>query len=219
MFARIAQRYDLLNRLISLGFDQSLRRRMIAHLEGSTPQNLADLGCGTGDVSILLAQRFPHSRILACDMTPAMIRVGKQRTQAENIHWVVCDSTRLPFETDQMDACLSAYLLRNVQALPAALQEQARVTRPAGLFLALETTPPRSKLLYPFIWLYFHTVIPILGWLVAGNPRAYRYLPASSLQFMPAEALSTLVGANGWSAAQVWRRFFGIMAIHKAVKS
>jgi demethylmenaquinone methyltransferase / 2-methoxy-6-polyprenyl-1,4-benzoquinol methylase len=218
MFAGIAARYDLLNRLISLGFDQPLRRRMIRRLDGKTPAVLADIGCGTGDVSMLLAEQHPQSRILACDMTLEMIRVGKQRTQHPAIHWVVCDSTHMPLERNTVDACLSAYLLRNVQQLPNVLQEQARITQPAGMFLALETTPPRSKLLYPFIWLYFHTVIPLLGWLVAGNPKAYRYLPASSLQFMAAEQLSGLVNKNGWSHAQVQRQFFGVMAIHQAQK-
>lgn len=216
MFTRIAGRYDLLNRLISLGNDQPLRRKMIAHFMGTTPKRIADIGCGTGDVSILLAEAHPDCMILACDMTLEMIRVGKQRTRHPAIHWVVCDSTQMPFEPAKMDGVVSAYLLRNVLDLPAALQEQARITKDKGLFLALETTPPVSKLIYPFVWLYFHTVIPLLGWIVAGNPKAYQYLPGSSLQFLPAEELSQCVAENGWHATTVQRKMMGVMAIHQA---
>jgi demethylmenaquinone methyltransferase/2-methoxy-6-polyprenyl-1,4-benzoquinol methylase len=154
--------------------------------------------------------------VLACDMTLGMIRVGKTRTKAANIHWVVCDSTQMPFSSDLVDGVVSAYLLRNVLNLPAVLKEQARITIANGLFLVLEMTPPRSKLLYPFVWLYFHTVIPLLGWLVAGNPKAYQYLPSSSLQFLPAEELSRQVGENGWQHATLKRKMMGVMAIHRA---
>ena len=216
MFTRIAGRYDLLNRLISLGNDMRLRREMIAHFWGRQVQRIADIGCGTGDVSILLAKAHTDSMVLACDMTLEMIRVGKTRTQAPNIHWVVCDSTQMPFASDLVDGVVSAYLLRNVLNLPAVLKEQARITRTNGLFLALEMTPPRSKFLYPFVWLYFHTVIPLLGWLVAGNPKAYQYLPSSSLQFLPAEELSQQVNQNGWHNASLKRKMMGVMAIHRA---
>lgn len=218
MFTDIAARYDLLNRLISLGFDQSLRRQMVARLAGSNPRRIADIGCGTGDVSILLAKTYTGCQVLACDMTLAMIQVGRKRTQDPVIQWVVCDSSQLPFEKGTMDAITSAFLLRNVADLDAVLQEQARITKPNGTFLTLETTPPRKTLLYPFIWLYYHTVIPILGWLVAGKPGAYQYLPDSSLEFISAEKLSQQVGQNGWQKARVNRKFFGIMAIHQAEK-
>ncbi|MBI9049006.1 MAG: ubiquinone/menaquinone biosynthesis methyltransferase [Anaerolineaceae bacterium] len=216
MFTRIARRYDLLNRLISLGFDQTLRRKMISRLNGKSIKRIVDIGCGTGDVSILLAQAYPHSLILACDMTLEMIRVGKERTQHSAIHWMVCDSTQMPFEPASMDGCVSAFLLRNVLDLAAVIQEQARITKAQGMFLTLETTPPRSSFLYPFVWLYFHSVIPLLGWLVAGNPRAYQYLPSSSLQFLPAEQLSQTIAENGWQQAQVERKMMGVMAIHQA---
>jgi demethylmenaquinone methyltransferase/2-methoxy-6-polyprenyl-1,4-benzoquinol methylase len=218
MFTRIASRYDLLNRLISLGNDMRLRREMIAHFRGTNPHRIADVGCGTGDISILLADAHPDCMVLACDMTLEMIRVGKIRTQAGNIHWVVCDSTSLPFAAELVDGVVSAYLLRNVLDLPAVLKEQARITRDKGLFLALEMTPPRSKVLYPFVWLYYHTVIPLLGWLVAGNPKAYQYLPSSSLQFLPAEELSQLAGQNDWHSAAVQRKMMGVMAIHRALR-
>jgi demethylmenaquinone methyltransferase/2-methoxy-6-polyprenyl-1,4-benzoquinol methylase len=97
MFTGIAARYDLLNRLISLGFDQALRRQMIARLAGSDPKRITDIGCGTGDVSILLAKTYPGCQILACDMTLAMIQVGRKRTQNPAIQWVVCDSSLLRF--------------------------------------------------------------------------------------------------------------------------
>ncbi len=218
MFTDIAVRYDLLNRLISLGFDQSLRRQMIALLAGRDPKRITDIGCGTGDVSILLAKTFPGCQILACDMTLAMIQVGRKRTQNPAVQWVVCDSSQLPFESEIMDAITSAFLLRNVADLGAVLQEQSRITKPNGTFLTLETTPPRKTLLYPFIWLYYHTVIPLLGWLVAGKPGAYQYLPDSSLEFVSAEQLSQQVGLNGWQQAHMERKFFGIMAIHQAQK-
>jgi demethylmenaquinone methyltransferase / 2-methoxy-6-polyprenyl-1,4-benzoquinol methylase len=216
MFTRIAARYDLLNRLISLGNDMRLRREMIAHFQGRNPQRIADIGAGTGDVSILLSKAHPDCMVLACDLTLEMIRVGKTRTQAPNINWVVCDSAQLPFNSQMVDGVVSAYLLRNVLDLPAVLKEQARITRENGLFLTLEMTPPRSKVLFPFVWLYFHTVIPLLGWLVAGNPKAYQYLPSSSLQFLPAEELSRQVSRNGWQDASLKRKMMGVMAIHRA---
>ena len=218
MFTRIAGRYDLLNRLISMGLDQPIRREMVRRLNGCSPKRIADIGCGTGDVSILLAEAYPQSCILACDMTLAMINVGQRRTRHPAIQWVVCDSMDMPFAKGVMDGCISAFLLRNVANLPSALQEQARITKDTGTFLALETTPPLRTVFYPLIWLYYHTVIPILGRLVAGDSKAYQYLPTSSLHFLSAEQLSKLISENGWLHAQVRRKLFGVMAIHQAQK-
>lgn len=215
MFTRIAHRYDLMNRLMTMGQDARWRREVIRR--ASLPQSksiLLDLGAGTGDLAIESLQQKPQTIPIAADFTTAMMQVGRQREMGNLIPWSSADALQLPFPDQTFDAVISGFLLRNVIDLDQAISEQLRVLKPGGRMVALDTTRPRDNLLSPFIRFHMNTIIPILGRLLTGQADAYTYLPDSSTNFLPAEDLAKRMEAAGFQEVGFQRRMFGVIAIH-----
>jgi demethylmenaquinone methyltransferase/2-methoxy-6-polyprenyl-1,4-benzoquinol methylase len=223
MFGRIAKRYDLLNRLMTLGCDRAWRRETVQHLSAentSLPGGLyLDAGCGTGDLSFELLAQNPDAEVIAADLTPEMIAEGRKRKGAEKIAWVIADGQHLPFSSSTFSGVVSGYLLRNVADLERTLGEQRRVLVPGGKMAALDTTRPRDNLLRPFILLYFKWGIPLMGKIIARDAAAYSYLPETSARFLEAETLAERMRSVGFLEVGFTRRMLGTMAIHWAKKS
>lgn len=214
MFARIANRYDLLNRLMTLGQDGAWRRQTIGHLNLQPGQWLLDIGAGTGDLARQALRQQPRCRVVAVDFTPEMLHVGRQKGDAPHIDWVVADAAHLPFRSGCFNALVSGFLLRNVADLRAALGEQTRVLEPQGAWAALDTTRPQDNWLRPLINLHFGFVIPWLGRLIAGDAEAYTYLPDSTRRFLTAEDLAEHIKNAGIAIGGFTRRMVGTIAIH-----
>jgi len=218
MFARIARRYDLMNRLMTAGQDVRWRRQVI-RLAALPPQGqLLDLGAGTGDLAQEAVRQSLGCRAIAADFTLEMMRVGQKRPGGSNLHWSGADALNLPFREAAFDAVVSGFLLRNVSDLPQALREQLRVLKPGGRMVALDTTRPARSLLTPFINLHLHAVIPALGRLIAGDSEAYTYLPDSTESFLEARVLAERMQQAGFSQVGYQRRMFGTVAIHWGIK-
>lgn len=213
MFARIARRYDLMNRLMTAGQDVSWRREVIHRAALPPHGRLLDLGAGTGDLAREALRQIPESQVVAADFTLAMMVAGKGRSSSR-LNWVAADALFLPFPNECFDAVVSGFLLRNVSDVPIALQEQHRVLKPGGRLVALDTTLPPQNLLTPLIELHLHTIIPAMGRLIAGDAEAYRYLPASTEKFLSAEGLAVRMQAAGFREVGFRRRMFGTVAIH-----
>ena len=214
MFGRIAPHYDLMNRLMTFGQDARWRREAVRKLEIPAGAAILDAGAGTGDISLHIRHTRPDVRVIACDLTPAMIRVGRKRTGAEKILWVAADARHLPFARERFDGVISGYLLRNVGDLDRALAEQHRVMKPGGRWVSLDTTPPQKNILQPFLRFHLQVIIPLLGRLVAGDAEAYRYLPDSTEGFLEAGCLAGRIRAAGIGSVGYVRRMLGTMAIH-----
>lgn len=214
MFARIASRYDLLNRLMTFGRDRAWRTEAISHLRPVADQTILDLGSGTGDLALQILDTAPGLVVIAADLTLEMMLVGKTRPGGEKIMWVVADAGNLPFPTEAFAGVISGYLLRNVPDVDACLAEHYRVTTPAGRIVSLDTTPPRRNLLLPFIRFYLKFIIPLLGKLVAGDSEAYTYLPETTARFLTAEVLAERIRQAGYTVEGFVRRMAGTMAIH-----
>jgi len=218
MFARLARRYDRMNRLMTFGQDMRWRREVTQRAQLPPSGLLLDIGAGTGDLARQALKLCPTCRAVAADFTLEMMRIGQQRTEtvtdeADRLSWCGADAQQLPFPEASFDAVVSAYLLRNVSDRLQALQEQHRVLRPGGWVVVLDTSPPRS-LLAPLIRFYLHRVIPVLGRLITGQAEAYRYLPDSTESFLEPEQLAQLLEQAGFTAVGFRRRMFGTMAIH-----
>jgi demethylmenaquinone methyltransferase/2-methoxy-6-polyprenyl-1,4-benzoquinol methylase len=211
IFSRIAKRYDLINRLMTAGQDIRWRREAIQSLKLRSGTHLLDLGAGTGDLGREALHQQPNTHLVSADFNLDMILSG---LNSEPLQWVNADALRLPFPDRSFDAIVSGFLMRNVGSLNSALLEQYRVLKPDGRVIILETTRRHAGIFSPFVWIYMHLVIPLVGGIVSGDWDAYRYLPASSESFLDAEELAIQVTFAGFKKVGFRRLMFGTIAIH-----
>jgi demethylmenaquinone methyltransferase/2-methoxy-6-polyprenyl-1,4-benzoquinol methylase len=219
MFARIAHRYDLMNRTMTAGQDVRWRGEVIQRAELPAHGRLLDLGAGTGDLAREALRQSPTITVLAADFTLEMMRVGQlrppaQRSGAAGLDWSAADAQSLPLPTDTFDAVVSGFLLRNLGNLRLGLSEQYRVLKPGGRIVALDTTPPPHNLLEPFIRFHLHTVIPTLGKWISGQADAYHYLPESTESFLEPERMARRLLEAGFERVGFQRLMFDTVAIY-----
>ena len=210
-FGRIARRYDLMNRLMTGGQDLRWRRAAIRELNLAAGDRVLDLGAGTGDLGRETLRQQSGIRLVAADFSLEMMLAGNE---SDRLPWLNADALHLPFPNESFEAVVSGFLLRNVGNLEAALMEQLRILKLGGRMVVLETTRPQRNLISPLIWLHMHFVIPLIGRLVANDPEAYRYLPASSEAFLTAEQLAERMAVAGFREVGYRRWMFGTIAIH-----
>lgn len=218
MFARIAYRYDLMNRVMTAGQDVRWRREVIQRAALPAHGRLLDLGAGTGDLARQALRQSAAVSALAADFTLEMMQAGKRRpekqlSEDQRLAWSAADAQALPLTDNTFDAVVSGYLLRNVSNLALSLSEQYRVLKPGGRIVALDTAPPLHNALEPFIRFHLHTVIPALGQWITGQSDAYRYLPDSTESFLEPERLAARLLAAGFEQVGFHRLMFGAMVI------
>lgn len=223
MFARIAQRYDRMNRFMSLGQDMSWRRRAIQLAAVPPGGRLLDVAVGTGDLALIALERQPTARVTGVDFTLEMMRIGRATKHHRNgappaIGWTGGDALHLPYPDGAFDAVVSGFMMRNVTDVAAALAEQRRVVRRCGRVVCLEMTQPTLlvwRTIYPWI---FGTLMPLATGLLSGQRDAYRYLPASVANFVDADALAGIMQDVGLRGVGYQTLMLGTVAIHVGVK-
>jgi demethylmenaquinone methyltransferase/2-methoxy-6-polyprenyl-1,4-benzoquinol methylase len=228
MFDRVADRYDLMNDVLSLGQDRWWRR-IVARAVGARPGELVlDLAAGTGTSSRTFAA--DGATCVACDFSLGMLQVGARRQRpaqegrpaagtagrAGQVRFVAGDALDLPFRDQAFDAVTISFGLRNVADPGAALTEMLRVTRPGGRLVVCEFGHlpwPRVNTLYES---YLATALPVVARRLSGSPEAYDYL-AESIKDWPAQPeLARRMAEAGWSAVR-WRNLtLGVVALHLA---
>jgi len=218
MFARIAGRYDLMNRLMTAGQDVRWRRYVIRQAQLPANGRLLDIATGTGDIALEGLRQQPGIQAVGGDFTIEMMLVGKQSAARRAIQWVGADTLALPFPDDTFDAVTSGFLMRNVIDVPGAFREQVRVTKPGGRVVVLESSPPKQNLLRPFIRFHLNVVIPALGRIIAGDGDAYRYLPDSTQQFKDPDTVVEIMRRAGLVNVHYRLFMFGTIAIHVGQK-
>ena len=214
MFDRLSGHYDLLNRMMTFGFDSIWRRRLIERAELSPGGRLLDVGSGTGDIAFTALQKEPTVRVTAADFSLGMMKKGRSRPGGSQIPWCSADALQLPFLDGTFDAVTSGYLIRNVVNPLGAFREQLRVLKPGGRVVCLETSPPKQNLLRPLIALHLKVTIPFLGRLVGGNQAAYTYLPDTTRNFMRPDEMVTTMQKAGFESVKYQLLMFGTMTIH-----
>lgn len=222
MFARIAGRYDLANRLISLGQDESWRRRLVEAVRKSQPRDVLDLATGSGDVAFALSRGLPSNvRITGMDFCQPMLdqAVAKQDAAAgryANIRFQPGDGLALPLPDACVDAVTISFGLRNLADRARGLREMRRVLRPGGRLFVLEFSQPQRwcRVLYLF---YLRHILPGLAGLITGDRSAYVYLNESIERFPGRDALAAEIRAAGFSDVSARPMAFGAVALHAAV--
>jgi demethylmenaquinone methyltransferase / 2-methoxy-6-polyprenyl-1,4-benzoquinol methylase len=221
MFADIAPRYDLMNRLMTGGQDVRWRHELIRLCELPPRGRLLDVGTGTGDIAYEALSQHPTVTAVGCDFTYEMMAFGQHKnpySRTRNgdmrVHFTQGDALRLPFPDGAFDAVTSGFLLRNVIDIDAALREQARVTKPGGRVICLETTPPSQALLGPLVRFHMFRVIPLLGRVISPNGSAYQYLPQSTTLFPEPDELARKMEDAGLKNVFYRKKMLGTVAIH-----
>ena len=218
MFGEVAARYDLMNRLMTLGQDVHWREMLVHAAALPAGGRLLDVAAGTGDIGFEAVDQARDVEVVAADVSLPMMEAGRAKRYSHRLAWVAADAFRLPFEDNSFDAVTSGFLLRNVVDVPAALAEQRRVVKPGGHVVSLETSPPPDNALRPLLNLHLQVGIPLLGRLISPAGSAYRYLPQSSLAFLSPDALADAFRAAGLREVRYQRLMFGTVAIHVGVK-
>jgi demethylmenaquinone methyltransferase / 2-methoxy-6-polyprenyl-1,4-benzoquinol methylase len=223
MFDAIAARYDLLNRLLSAGFDRRWRFRAIRSLQLTGGESVVDVCTGTGDVALAAVDATPGaSQVLGVDFSGEMLRLGARkvtsRGHAGRILLVRGDATRLPVRTASLDAATAAFGIRNVEQPERGLAEMYRALRPGGRIAILEFSIPASALVRTVYLPYFHHVLPWIGRIVSGHGSAYSYLPASVGSFIPAATMLGVLADCGFREANAMPLTCGIVTLYTARK-
>jgi demethylmenaquinone methyltransferase/2-methoxy-6-polyprenyl-1,4-benzoquinol methylase len=219
LFSRIARRYDLMNRIMTLGQDRSWRREAIHQARLPSRGRLLDLGAGTGDMLMEAARQHPQVQVVGLDFTPQMMAIGRRRMHQNGpvpakAAWIEGDALRLPLSDQRFDAVVSAFLMRNVSDTRQCLMEQRRILKPGGRIVILDTTPSQRSPLSPLIDFYWRAIVPQLGQWIAGEREAYTYLPESTHNFLPAEQLAGQMVKSGFQEVGFRRLMFSTIAIH-----
>jgi demethylmenaquinone methyltransferase/2-methoxy-6-polyprenyl-1,4-benzoquinol methylase len=210
-FTQIARRYELMNQIMTFGQVNNQRRIAIKALDIQPEMSILDLGAGGGQISSLIQKMYPGCKIFPSDFNADMIHADKNHT---SLPFNQSDARSLPFPDNRFDRVICGFLLRNIRDYQVALGEILRVLKPGGKFVTLDTTPPAGSIFTPFIWLYMRLLIPVIGSVVTGRLRAYRYLIRSSEGFTPAEKLEKEFQGIGFRNTGFKRLMFGAFALH-----
>jgi demethylmenaquinone methyltransferase / 2-methoxy-6-polyprenyl-1,4-benzoquinol methylase len=218
MFARIAGRYDLMNRLMSMGRDGAWRRTVVALAALKPGARILDVATGTGDMMVEALKLNPGVTAVGSDFTFEMMRAGQGKPGAQRIRWCAADALHLPFASGCFDAVTSGFGVRNFVDREQAFREQCRVLKPSGRVVCLEISKPPRNVLAPFFRLYFNRLVPLLGGIISGQPDAYRYLPQSVNEFLTPEELQAVMERAGLRNVRYRRLMLGTVAIHTGEK-
>lgn len=223
MFARIARRYDVANRLLSLGLDRSWRARLVREASRSNPALILDLATGSGDVAFALARQLPSSaRIVGADFCQPMLDEAESKRRASpsplaNISFRQADALELPFEDKIFEVITIAFGLRNLADRDRGLRAMYRVLAPGGRLLVLEFSQP-NRWFRPIYFFYLRHILPRLAGVVTGDRPAYDYLN-ESIELFPGRAeLSAEIRRAGFGSVAAIPLTFGAVALHIATK-
>lgn len=219
MFDQIADRYVLMNRLMTGGQDARWRRFVVQKARLKPGERLLDLATGTGDIAFEALRQVPGVLAVGGDFSLGMMTVGQRLERGDQVGWNAADALNLPYRDESFDALTAGYLMRNVIDIPRAFAEQLRVLKPGGRLVLLDTAPPPRNLLRPFVLAYLKYGIPLLGRLVSGNSAAYTYLPESTQRFKTPGELAALMRSAGFEKVAYKTFMFGTMAVHWGEKA
>lgn len=213
MFDRIARRYDLLNRILSLGLDQRWRRLTVAALELAPGRRVLDLATGTGDLALAMLKGCPDIEVVGLDPSAEMLARAREKLGESGRRLGVGDAEALPFPDGCFDAVAIAFGLRNVPDRERGLGEMARVTRPGGVVAILELGEPRGRILGRLARFHVHVVVPRVGALLSGA-REYRYLERSIAAFPPPDQVLAMMRRSGLEDVAARPLSFGVCHLY-----
>lgn len=213
LFHTIADRYDLITRLLSYGRDRRWKQRLVDLARPAPGAAALDLACGTGDIAFELARR--GARVTGLDLTHRMLELARAKDGAA-VRFVTGDMTALPFPDGSFDLVTTGYGIRNVPRIEPALAEIRRVLRPGGALLALDFDRPSNGFVRGVYLGYLTVVGSALGWVLHRDPDTYRYIPESIRRYPGAAGVAAMLQQIGFDDSRVIAILGGLMAINVA---
>ncbi len=245
MFDSIAPEYDKLNHIMSLDIDRSWRKRALRQIfspsgaekvgqgsgatAGAHPLKVLDVACGTGDFSIAIAgemirrNKKTAGSVTGLDLSEGMLRIMKEKIHAAGLGGIVTcingDCEALDFPDGTFDRVTVAFGVRNFEDRERGLREILRVLKPGGKLIILELSVPSNAVIRWLFNLYFLHILPLVGGKVSGDEAAYRYLPASVLNFPDKKAFTHILRTCGYNLVTHKAFTLGICRMYTGEKS
>ncbi|MEY2729684.1 MAG: bifunctional demethylmenaquinone methyltransferase/2-methoxy-6-polyprenyl-1,4-benzoquinol methylase UbiE [Betaproteobacteria bacterium] len=220
VFDSVAQKYDIMNDLMSGGLHRAWKAYTVAVAAVQPGHRVLDIAGGTGDLSRAFARAVgPSGLVVHTDINEAMLRVGRDRLIDEGLALPtnLCDAEKLPYPDNSFDRVSVAFGLRNMTHKDAALAEMCRVLKPGGRLLVLEFSKVAAPLAKPYDW-YSFNILPKLGQMIAGDAESYRYLAESIRMHPDAQTLKAMMKSAGFGHVDVHKLTAGVVALHVGIK-
>ena len=222
VFHSVAERYDIMNDVMSFGTHRIMKKMAANATRARTGQHILDLAGGTGDMAVLLSQHVgADGRVYICDINGSMLSQGRDkllnRGIVSNVSYVQADGEKLPFPHDSFDAITIAFGLRNFTAKESALREMHKVLKPGGKVVILEFSAPNNPLVKN-VYKRFSKIWPKIGEMITGDKSSYQYLVESIEMHPDQQTLTDMIGNAGFGGVRYQNMLNGIAAIHQGVK-
>lgn len=225
MFDRIYKRYDLLNHVLTMRLDVRWRKlvaKRIQKYSGNDKKNVLDIATGTGDLALAIKKHNGSHRFSCLDVSPNMMKVAEKKVDKrayEDFEFVLGDAAALPFEKANFDFISIGFGVRNFPELDKSLSECCRVLNKGGRMYVLEFGWPENVLFSALYSLFSRTVIPLLGWMIAGDRAAYEYLRTTIKSFPYGEEYEKRMVAAGFEEVSSTKLAGGIVYLYEGVAS
>jgi demethylmenaquinone methyltransferase / 2-methoxy-6-polyprenyl-1,4-benzoquinol methylase len=222
LFDQIAETYDFLNILLSLGIDRLWRKKIIRLLNKTKVDNALDMATGTGDMAILLAQSDHIKKVEGIDLSQEMISIGNEKIKKQSLsdkcELKIGDGVSIPFEDQSQDLITVTFGIRNFPDFQESMKNMHRVLRPGGKAIIMEFSLPENYLIRKFYLFYFRHVLPFIGNLISGHKNAYTYLNQTVEDFPYGQEFADHFLENGFKKVNMHPLTFGIACIYVATK-
>ena len=227
-FNSIADRYDLMNTIMTLGMDKSWRRLAVQQVKAKPGASILDVCCGTGQLSFELVKAVgPTGKVTGVDFSERMLNIAlkhlteqhafQKKDQAE-VQLIQGDAMALPFEDNSFDGVTVGWGLRNLPDLFKGIQEMVRVVKPGGVIVSLDMAKPNLPVFKQLYWLYFEKLIPLMGKIWVKKGSAYNYLHDSAKEFPSQQEVTDIFADCGLIETNYRNLVGGVVALVKGVK-
>lgn len=223
VFHSVANKYDIMNDLMSMGVHRLWKRHTISLCQARPGYRILDLAGGTGDLTAMFAKKVgPDGQIVIADINPSMLQVGRDRLTDKgivgNVDYTIANAECLPFADNYFDIITIAFGLRNVTDKDAALRSMYRCLKPGGKLMILEFSKPTIKALNPIYDAYSFKLLPKIGKLVTGDEQSYQYLAESIRMHPDQDTLKSMMQEAGFEQCEYFNMTAGVVALHRGYK-